>query len=201
MSEVIKFHCEHRQQPIPAFPGFDEMAKIWAHLQELGLVGVDGHGIAYGNISVRADGATFHVTRSGAGARRALTLADIALVTACDFDRNRVLCEGAAVASSESLTHGAVYAAREDVRGVIHCHHGSLWSKALGTLPTTREEVEYGTPAMAREVWRLFNETGVACEKVFAMGGHPGGLVSFESSLGAALDALREQLRAAGSAG
>ena len=67
------------------------------------------------------------------------------------------------------MTHAAVYIASPETNGVIHVHHPELWRALLDRVPTTSKEVEYGTPAMAEEIGRLFRETNVRELKIIAM--------------------------------
>ncbi len=140
MSETgsVKFSCEHVAVELPPFAGFAELNACRQKLLQLGLIGVDANGIGFGNLSVR-EGETnrFCITGSGTGAIPQLALKDYARVTAYDFARNWLRCEGRAVASSESLTHAAIYEAEAAVRAVIHCHSAALWKQLLGIAPTT----------------------------------------------------------------
>lgn len=192
MSETgsVKFACEHISTELPPFAGFNELNACRRMLLQLRFVGVDENGIGFGNISVR-DAATkcFYITGSATGGLPTLQLRDYARVTACDFEKNRVRCEGLTVASSESLTHAAIYECDPHIRAVIHAHSASLWAKLCRVMGTSAA-VEYGTPAMAGEVQRLFRETDVREQKIFAMAGHEGGLVAFGWSLDEAFAAL-----------
>jgi L-ribulose-5-phosphate 4-epimerase len=91
-----------------------------------------------------------------------------------DFKRNWLRYEGAAIPSSESLTHAAVYESDAKARAVLHCHDSKLWAVLLNQTPSSSEAVEYGTPDMAREVMRLFKVTDVQSRKIFVMAGHEG---------------------------
>ncbi|MDQ6655378.1 MAG: class II aldolase/adducin family protein, partial [Verrucomicrobiota bacterium] len=122
-----------------------------------------------------------------------LTAADYARVTAYDLDRNWLRCEGRTVASSESLTHAAVYEGPARISAVIHCHSGALWEQLLALGPITSATVEYGTPAMAREVQRLFRETDVRQQQIFAMAGHENGVVAFGRTAAEAMVILRQR--------
>ena len=180
---VVKFQCEHVAVELAPFSGFDELNACRRRLLQLRMIGVDACGIGYGNLSVRAgDASQFYITGSGTGRRPQLTLADYAHVTAYDFARNWLRCEGRTIASSESLTHAAVYESDPQVRAVIHCHARELWTRLLDRAPATSADVEYGTPEMAFEVQRLFRETRVRDEQVFAMAGHPDGIVAFSAT-------------------
>ena len=148
-------------------------------------MGVDSNGIGFGNLSVR-DGETnsFYITGSGTGGMEELKLEHCAKVTAFDFGRNWLRCEGSTIASSESLTHAAVYESDPNAAAAIHGHDLELWAALLDQVPTTGRGVEYGTPAMADEVRRLFKMTDVKSRKIFVMAGHEGGVVAFGKDAG-----------------
>ena len=95
---------------IGAFAGFAELNEYRRKLRELGLIGVDANGVGFGNLSIR-DGATsrFYITGSASGGIADPIPSHYARVVAYDFARNWLQCEGSTVASSESLTHAAVY--------------------------------------------------------------------------------------------
>jgi hypothetical protein len=86
--------------------------------------------------------------------------------------------------SSESLTHGSLYRLDLNISAVIHAHSPQIWLQAesLG-IPVTPEDVHYGSPEMADAVCRLFQNTSVVSRKIFTMGGHADGVVSFGSTI------------------
>jgi L-ribulose-5-phosphate 4-epimerase len=180
----VKFTCEHVPVKLSRFAGFGELNRYRRKLLDLGMIGVNANGIGFGNISVR-DGVTaqFYITGSATGAIPVLTPTDCAKVVAYDFARNWLRCEGSTVASSESLTHAAVYESDPTARAVIHCHEMRLWAVLVNKVPTTPTGVEYGTPEMAFAVRRLFDSTDVKTQKIFVMAGHDGGLVTFGKNL------------------
>src|SRR5438874_12286621 len=98
-----------------------------------------------------------------------LTLADCARVVAYDFKRNWLRCEGSAIASSESLTHAAVYESDAKAGAAIHCHDSKLWGALLNQAPTSSKAVDYGTDEMAYEVMRLFNLTDAPSRPLLAL--------------------------------
>lgn len=194
MSETgaIKFTCDHVNVQLAAFDAFEQLNACRRELLEMGLIGADAAGIGYGNLSVRERGTrSFYITGSATAAKEDLTLDDYARVTAFDAERNWLRCEGRTVASSESLTHAAVYEADQTVDAVIHGHNATLWRRLINRMPTTRDSVEYGTPAMASEVTLLFRETDVAEQKLFMMGGHEDGFIAFGASLAETMRVLR----------
>jgi ribulose-5-phosphate 4-epimerase/fuculose-1-phosphate aldolase len=194
VSEYIKFTCERAAAEITSFDGLAELNAYRRKLLQLRLIGADGNGIGFGNLSIR-DGATnnFYITGSATGGIPELTLADCARVVAYDFARNWLRCEGSAIPSSESLTHAAVYASDTDTGAIIHCHDSNLWAALLNRAPTSSNTVEYGTPEMAYEVLRLFNVTDVQRRKILVMAGHEGGVVAFGRDLGEAFGVLMRE--------
>ncbi len=187
----VKFHYESDGRELAPFPGFAELNAAREEARELGLLGGDENGIGFGNVSVRSD-AGFHITGSGTGMLASLGRRDYAKVVAWDFERNWLRCEGEAIASAESLTHAAIYAADASVRAVVHGHDHSLWRRLLEQGPFTAADVPYGTPEMALEVERLLRETDVRRSGLFAMAGHQDGIVAFGIDCHAALAGLKE---------
>jgi L-ribulose-5-phosphate 4-epimerase len=184
VSKYIKFICEHAGAEIVPFGGFAELNAYRRKLLQLRLIGVDTNGIGFGNLSIRDGTANnFYITGSATGGIPELTLADCARVVAYNFKRNWLRCVGAAIASSESLTHAAVYESDAKAGAVIHCHDSRLWTALLNQAPTSSKTVEYGTPEMAYEVMRLFNLTDVKSRKILIMAGHEGGIVAFGRDL------------------
>ncbi|MEO7165750.1 MAG: class II aldolase/adducin family protein [Spartobacteria bacterium] len=193
MSEtgVIKFQYESSGGALAPFPGFEELNSARQEMRRLGLLGVDLNRIGFGNVSLR-DGTneSFYITGSGTGALPELSLGHYAKVTAWNFERNWLRCEGQAIASAESLTHAAIYAIEAEVRVVLHGHDGARWRNLRARGTATSPDVAYGTPEMAAEVQRLFRETDLRTKKVFAMAGHEEGIVALGSDFAEAFAAL-----------
>jgi ribulose-5-phosphate 4-epimerase/fuculose-1-phosphate aldolase len=180
----VKFKCAQVPVEISRFAGFAELNRYRRKLLELGMIGVDASGVGFGNLSIRNGAASrFYITGSATAAIPELAPADYARVVAYDFERNWLQCEGSTIASSESLTHAAVYESDPTARAVIHCHDIKLWGALLDKAPTTPKRVEYGTPEMAYAVRRLFEATDVEKRKIFVMAAHDGGLVTFGKDL------------------
>jgi ribulose-5-phosphate 4-epimerase/fuculose-1-phosphate aldolase len=157
-------------------------------------LGVDSNGVGFGNVSVR-DGRTtsFYITGSATGSLPELTPADCVRVVAFDFARNWLSYEGAAIPSSESLTHAAICESDPTVFAVIHCHDSALWQMLLDRVPTSSKPVAYGTPEMAYEIMRLFKTTDVQSREILAMAGHEGGIVTFGKNLEDAFEVLMRE--------
>jgi L-ribulose-5-phosphate 4-epimerase len=187
----VKFKCDHVPVKLSQFAGFDEVNRYRRKLVDLGMVGIDAKGVGFGNLSMR-DGATarFYITGSGTGGIAELALADFSKVVACDFAKNWLRCEGSTIASSESLTHAAVYESDPTARAVIHCHDFKLWSALLNNVATTPKSAQYGTPEMAYAVQRLFETTDFRDEKILVMAAHDGGLITFGKDVAEAFEVL-----------
>ena len=194
MSEYIKFRCEHEKTAAAPFAGFDQLNAFRSKLRQRDLIGMDASGIGFGNLSVRDNASGFRITGSGTGGLPELTLADYTKVVAYDFARNWLRCEGPAIASSESLTHAAIYASEPTTGAVIHCHNSKLWAALLDHAPSTSKSAEYGTPELAFAVERLFKNSDVKARKIFVMAGHEGGVVVFGKNLGEAFAVLEREM-------
>lgn len=158
-------------------------------LWKLGLIGHDPqryNGYDFGNVSQRI-GRQFFISGSQTGHLPKVDERHYALVTDFEPDSNRVIAKGPVRPSSESMTHGMIYALDESVNCVMHVHSPDIWNAASRlSIPMTRPDVTYGTPEMTAEVSRLFSETDVRERGIFAMAGHQDGIVAFNASVEAA---------------
>ena len=184
MSHYVKFTHQRARENIAPFNALAELNACRRKLLDQHLLGVDSNGVGFGNMSVR-DGRTtrFYITGSATGGLSKLSLADCVRVVDYDFKKNQLHYEGIAIPSSESLTHAAIYESDPTISAVIHCHDSALWQRLLDYAPTTSKVVAYGTPEMAHEIMRLFEETDVRSRKIFVMAGHEGGIVTFGKNL------------------
>lgn len=153
-------------------------------LYNLGMIGADKEDIGFGNISIRKeDSRHFYITGSATGLIKDLSEDHYCLVTGFNLDENTLACTGPIKASSESMSHAAVYLEFPGAGAVIHIHHNLFWRSLLNKVPTTRKGVEYGTPGMAREIIRLLREPGTLEGRIIVMGGHQDGIIVFGKDL------------------
>ncbi len=180
----IKFECILNHSSFD-FPNdlFEKINSWREKLYQKKLIGAYPDGIGYGNLSIKHKEHTFIITGTATGNKPVLTKEDYALITEYNLAKNQVTCTGKIRASAETMSHAAVYESNPGIRAVIHIHHLELWEKLRDTLPITSYDVEYGTPQMAFEIIRLFRETDVYEKKLFVMGGHKEGIVSFGKDL------------------
>ena len=197
---VIKYKATHVFEPLPATPELLEalaaLDDARTFLHRAGFIGVDATGTGYGNLSVRlpsaADAPSFLISGSGTGKEPVLGAAGYCRVLACDADANTVISAGPVRASSESMSHDAVYRANSSIRFVAHAHHAELFAALLRENgPRTPASVAYGTPEMARAVVSLVRAAGTA-DGLFVSAGHADGLFSYGADLGRTVNALVE---------
>ena len=176
----IKFNCHWiKGKPLPG--AMLEGLNAWRDkLFTLGLVGMYPDGIGFGNLSIRHPGQGFIITGSATGGLKSLDEQHYVLVNACNLEQNSLVCTGPIIAPSESLSHAVIYEASMD--------------KA----PTTPPDAGYGTPAMAREILRLFRESDLEKEGILVMGGHPEGIIAFGQNLDQAGEILLRHLQTFG---
>lgn len=181
----IKYQCHWTQTKPLAIEAYGELLSYRDRAYALGLIGVYPDGVGFGNISCRCPQNPEHFIISGTqtGHIPKLSIGYYARVTNVNLAQNTVTCEGPVKASSESLTHGAIYQLAPSVQGIIHVHHGALWKGLLNQVPTTSPNVPYGTPEMAMEMERLMRESRLLEDKILVMAGHEDGVVTFGNSL------------------
>jgi L-ribulose-5-phosphate 4-epimerase len=181
----IKFNSQLHQTPPPSEWVVEEVNMWRDRMYDLEYIGAYEGDIGYGNISVKSDllENEFIVTGSGTGNIPILFANHFTRVSSYSIDDNSVVCEGQIDASSESMTHAAVYACAPEARAVIHIHSRRHWDELLGKIPTTSKSAAYGTPEMAREIKRLFDETNFPEIRVMAMAGHDEGILSYGKNL------------------
>jgi hypothetical protein len=195
---VIKFCCTWIERPPLASWRVEALDDWRDRLYGHGLIGYDAaERVGYGNVSVRdPPSRAILITGTQTGHLPALGPEHYTLLTDYDIDGNRVTCTGPIQASSESLTHLALYELGEACNAVVHVHDDRAWRALSGRVPTTAPEVAYGTPAMARELQRLWREDALARVRIAAMHGHAGGLISFGTDLDEAGAVMLAHVRA-----
>ena len=188
---IIKYVCHWQPGPPLQEDQLAELIRWRDALWQVGLIGAYPDGIGYGNISVRLSQHAFAVSGSQTGPLAHTQPDHYALVHAWDIDRNTLHCIGPLKASSESLTHAALYQREKEIQAIIHVHNLPLWQRYQNHLPTTAAEVPYGTPAMAYEMWRLLDESDLPRQRILIMAGHEEGVLVFGPTLESAARVLQ----------
>lgn len=176
----IKYHCNWVYSPALNLDSISEVNLWRKKLHVMGLIGEYDNGVSFGNVSVRGDRpGEFIITGTQTGGISCLTERHYTTVTDFDWKKNKVTCEGPVEASSETLTHAALYVANPEINAVVHVHHLRLWEILRHKVLTTPKDCAYGTPEMAQEIIRLCQESNLNEQKILVMEGHKEGIVSF----------------------
>lgn len=195
----IKFKYDWEKKPF-TFPesSFREINSWRQKLYEMNLLGMYENGIGFGNISIRVKGTNeFIITGSATGNLKKLTRGHYARVNHFEIENNFVQCLGETKASSESLTHAAIYMENPSVNAVIHTHNMTMWRKFLNKKPSTSAKAEFGTPELAKEIKELIKDETVGSQKIIVMAGHKEGLLTFGRSADEAGEAMLKYYREA----
>ena len=148
----IKYNAVHHKGKAPYHQDLVLLDSVRTELYDLGFIGEYDNGISYGNVSVR-DGANdkyFIISGTGTGKVRCLGEEGYCLVTKVDIYSNTAESSGPLQASSESMTHRAIYMANKSIKCVIHIHshiyfHALLTENAF----STPADLTYGTTELA----------------------------------------------------
>jgi len=155
----VKYSAEHKTAPAVKPAHWDELNNARNRLHELKLIGETSGGIGYGNVSMRIKGDEFLVTGTGTGAVPVLGPDGYCMVNSFDLERNRVVSAGPVQASSESMTHGAIYQSCPKANCVIHIHSRKIFDAMLrGKYPATPVDAAYGTPRSRRRSKNVYTK-------------------------------------------
>lgn len=169
---------------------FTDIEKWRAILFEKELIGeYQKEKIGYGNISKRADYShykktsqpQFCISATQTGKHPILNGNHYTRVLDFNISENIIVAQGPNEASSESLTHGAIYSSNQEINYVFHIHSKKIWLGMIkDKLPTTSAEIPYGTMQMANAVQDITNQH---YEGWFAMEGHEDGVVIYSKQI------------------
>lgn len=187
----VKFQAHWEESAPLAALHIQELNAYRQKLYDLELIGAYANEIGYGNISKKYNTkGHFIVSGTATGNLSKLNTAHYALVTKVEPEHNKLWCEGPIMASSESMSHAAIYEYCPEVSAVVHVHHLELWKKLMHQVPTTDASAPYGSPEMVESIIHLLNQTNLREEKIFVMEGHEEGIFTFGESLEEATQVL-----------
>ncbi len=181
----IKYKSYWTKAPVP-YAAVTEELETWR--QPLLAAGLIGHyeelGIGYGNISIRCgEPGQFLISGTQTGHIENTDKTHYSLVTSYNTHANIVCSVGPVQASSEAMTHAAIYGLDSNIGAIVHGHSHVLWQSLLNRLPTTGADVAYGTPQMADEFRRLYRDTAFRETGLAVMAGHEDGILSFGTTI------------------
>ncbi len=180
---VVKFSALHEEKRLQDIDSafFEALNNVRTQLHDLNMVNVLPNGIGFGNVSRRLDNDRFLISGTSTGKERILNLDDYAIVNSFNIAKNSIFSIGLTKASSESLTHGAIYQANKNVQAVIHVHHKKLFDDLIKSdILSLSETIEYGTPELAFALYDCAskNETGIIATK-----GHQDGIYAWSTTI------------------
>ena len=181
----IKYHCEHKHATLVCDPlyasEFFELNALRQKLFQSKDIGITADGIGYGNISMPyQDG--FLISASATGGIKELNFSHYSLVKEACIEKNTLSCLGKLKASSESLSHAAVYQASSIIKCVVHIHNALLFYKLLKTEALkTPPHIAYGTVEMAKSIATLVKLSPQS--GLIVMQGHEEGIIFYGTSI------------------
>ncbi len=183
----IKYQCTLIKRFSISLAEITELNRWRNKLYQLGLIGQYDNGIGFGNLSIRdpqpKNYNSLIISGTQTGNLPNLNPEHYTKVIKFDWEKNSVTCIGLIQASSETLTHAAIYVANQDINAVIHVHHRQLWQQLINQVPTTDQNCAFGTPEMAREIMRLCQQDLTKKQKIIIMSGHEEGIITFGRNL------------------
>lgn len=197
MGGFVKFNCHWSQSgPVISDEQF-EIINSWREiLFNMDLIGAYENGVAFGNISMRIGSShSFVITGSATGEIPELEPGHYVKVNSFNIEDNAVQCIGPLKASSESLTHAAIYSADPGVNAVVHVHSLDLWNELIHKVPTTNPAEDYGTVGLAKDILRIFQEPEVYEKRIIVMAGDRAGILTFGHDVDEAVNVLMEYLK------
>ena len=145
------------------------------------------------NVSIRNEAGCI-ISGTSTGSIRVLGAGGYCYVRSFDLKQNTVKTEGPIFASSESMTHCAIYQANSSVQCVLHIHNRELWQKLLDHgCESTPAQIPYGTPQMAVSMATLV-ATNLEPSNLLVMAGDEEGIVAYGQTINSAFDQIKAAL-------
>ncbi|MCR9206369.1 MAG: class II aldolase/adducin family protein, partial [Halobacteriovoraceae bacterium] len=163
---VIKYdRTQFEQSDALETDEFSELEKWRETLYNLKLIGEYlPEKIGYGNLSQKKNYLSHHntknpqfiITATQTGGLKKLDGNTYTRVLDYDLEKQLIKVKGPMEASSEALTHAAVYKGNEKITTVFHIHNKEIWKGMIeNSYDGTPKEVPYGTKEMADAVSNL----------------------------------------------
>lgn len=169
-------------------------------LYDLNLIGeypIDR--VGFGNISQKKDYRHFFtgplpqflISGTQTGKYPDLTGDHYTRVINFNLEEQKIFANGPLEASSEALTHAAIYLSNPKIEAIMHIHSATMWKKIIDQkkYPMTSSNIPYGTKEMAEAVFQI---TSTSPCGIFAMAGHTDGIVTYGRNLNEAFLFINE---------
>ena len=159
-------------------------------LFKLNLIGeYQDQGVGFGNLSEIYDYSNIHksfhpqfvITGTQTGKWADLDGSSYTRVLDYDISNLKIKMMGPIEASSEALTHAAIYAANKNIKAIFHIHSAKIWSGMIqDKADFTASNIPYGTVEMARATEKCIDNKNLG---IFCMHGHEDGVVAYGTNL------------------
>ncbi len=188
---VIKYDRSNFSRCEALFAAEYEELEYWRKkLYKINLIGEypEVH-IGFGNMSVVKDYSEFFksthpqfvITGTQTGKYADLNGAHYTRVLDYQIENLKIKMMGSIEASSEALTHAAIYESNPEIKAVFHIHSNEIWRKMIeDKSPFTAAHIPYGTVEMARATQECIKGKNSG---VFCMHGHEDGIVIYAESM------------------
>jgi methylthioribose-1-phosphate isomerase len=187
----VKYTTIHTKAPVIEAPNWAELNNARTQLFNLGLLGVNPQGVGFGNVSIRFKGGEFLISGTATGAAPELTPEEYCLVNSFDLTQNHIVSMGPVQASSEAMTHGAVYRSCSGANCVFHIHSGLIFNGMIrDKYPATAKNAAYGTPEIALAISQCVQELGTD-EGAVVLTGHAEGIIVWGPTVERALKIIQ----------
>ncbi len=184
----VKYKAHRTEGTVPEVSWFRDLNMVRTTLWNMRLIGVYPNGIGYGNISHRHEGDQFLISGTATGEKMVLHTNQYALVDSFDLAKNSVEVIGMVDASSESMSHGAIYRVSPGTNVVIHIHSRHLFDYMLKyDYLKTPEDIAFGTPELAEAIAEVVRGRGES-NGIFVTAGHDEGIIAYGETLEIAYD-------------
>ncbi len=188
---IIKYDRTNFSQSAPLSTLEYAPLEYWREkLFELSLIGeypIDK--VGYGNASMVYDYSElflskwpqFLITGTQTGKYAKLNGSHYTRILDYNIPKLEIAVNGPIEASSESLTHAAIYRQNKNIKAIFHIHSEKIWTYMKNnSYPATAETIPYGTAEMAEATQNL---VGSSTAGIFCMLGHQDGVVSYGKTL------------------
>lgn len=186
----IKFHCEHttatwNSEALPLSSTLlqiiEQLDTFRTRVYDQKLIGIYENGIGYGNLSHRI-GENFVITASATGGARELGIDGYTLVHSVLIENNTVKSIGPLPASSETMTHAAIYQVAPKIQCILHIHNQIIFDTMIkNNSLSTEKNIPYGTIEMAQALKILAQKYPL--EASIVMQGHNEGVIIYGTSI------------------
>jgi ribulose-5-phosphate 4-epimerase/fuculose-1-phosphate aldolase len=159
-------------------------------LYNVNLIGeYKDQGVGFGNMSMvknyqhikESNVPQFIITGTQTGKFPDLTGSHYTRVTDYEISKLKIFMMGSIEASSEALTHAAIYETNSNIKVIFHIHSNFIWTGMIeDQADFTHESIPYGTVEMARATQKCVGHKNVGS---FCMKGHEDGVVIYGTNL------------------